>query len=316
MANILTDVADKVWNSISGKDIQDSIASRVMGTNVPKVSGNLTKKDIQDLLDEGYTSQDIIEGYQKATAAKKATPLQQVEKVVNPKKKTTTAPESTDTIEQQLAASNDWNTLGQSIVSADQALTGPASNVGQAISGQLTQPATSEAEQTALAAIGLSPKSSAASWLSSQIKQGEANDAPLQKAMAQYGQEYQQGQAGVQTALGQMGTANQEEVATAPNEDWVQSLAQHVMSNINYYGEVPSSLINQIPDYIKYFLGQSGVGGTSAGGTTPVNQLSQGLNQSLEFATAPTTNKLPPIASSAAGATPGVIPTDTGAAPS
>ena len=229
-----------------------------------------------------------------------------------PKKKAAakTAANGGDTlteVENQLQAANVWNSLGQSLASQQESLDVP---VEQAVSGALTEPATKEAEQTALNSIGLSPNDSAAKWLNSNIQQANKNDSPLQAAMNAYGAAYAQGQTGVDAALAQSGKANQLAVATAPEADWVNALTQHVLSNVNYYGEGPTSALASLPPALQYYLGQSGTAGNTEGQTSLVDLKPAGEAQLAP----PTANlpgvKLPSISTGAAGSTPGIIPSD------
>ncbi len=173
-------------------------------------------------------------------------------------------------IEQEIEQ-NPWNQLGQQLVSQLQAEQAP---VTQALSGQLTQPATASAEQQALAATGVSPTSSASQWLQGEISQGNANDAPLQQAMAAYGQAYTQGQQGVDTALANLGTANALGVQTAPEQTWLTDLASHVQSNLAYYGQIPTSAAQNLPPALLYYLQQSGTGGAGGSGVEQLSGIS------------------------------------------
>ena len=237
-------------------------------------------------------------------------------------KKTTSGGPSQQQLHQQISANDVWQQLGNSLVADQQKLEAP---IEQAISGKDTAPQESNAATTALGALGLSPNSSASSWLNSQISQANANDSPMAQAMNEYGKAFTAGQQGIDSSLKQMGTANALGVQTAPEADWVSSLAQHVLSNMNYFGGISPQIASSIPAALRYYLGQTGAGGTTASGLEPLTNLSQGVNKSLE---PPTTSAnaagspgsgLPSPAVAAGGATAAGqngIPSTPGAAPS
>jgi hypothetical protein len=211
-------------------------------------------------------------------------------------------------IEQQLAAAGVWDTLGQSLAGQQGALTAP---VVQAASGGLSAGGNSQAEKTALSSIGLSPNDSAAKWLNAEIQQANTNDEPLTKAMNAYGAAYAQGQSGFNAALGAAGQANQLAVATAPEADWVNALAQHVISNVNYSGEGPTSALNALPPALQYYLKNSGIQGQSSSGEESVTALKPAGETELAPPTANLPSvKLPQISTGSAGAAPSTIPND------
>ena len=221
-------------------------------------------------------------------------------------------------IEQQIQAQDVWGKLGQGLVADQQKLENP---ILQAMGGGLTGPATSVAANTALGAMGLSPTDSAAKWLHSEIKQANANDSPLQAAMNSYAAAFATGQQGVDQALTNLGQANQQFVETAPNATWLQEIAQHISSNINYTGQIPSYIANSLPDWTKWYLQQSGAGGFTPGGSggVPITSLNPAGAATLAPGSAAAihaSNGLPSTATGAAGAAPGVIPAGTGSAPS
>jgi hypothetical protein len=200
--------------------------------------------------------------------------------------------------EQQLVATNDFAQLAKGLISDETAQEAP---LQQAVSGQLTAPATSNAVATALAAAGLSPNSPAAQWLNANIAQAQAADQPMAQAMTAYGQATEQGNQQVNQALGNMGTAENLALQTAPEQTWLQSLAAHIQSNMNYYGTIPSWAVGSgstaLPPALQYYLQQTGTG--QASGVTPL--------QNIQVPGAPkntaAANALPTV-----GSVPGVTP--------
>lgn len=293
-----------LWDAVVGKD--GGLEGQAEGT--ADVAKDLAGGVKQLAVGKGTVLGDAIGG--KAAKAPAA------------KTKTTTTTDDDETpseaeIKAQIQAGSLWNDLGQQIVAAQANLDKP---VEQSISGALTGPAESSAATQALASMGLAPDSSASKWLNSQIAQANANDSPLSKAMDTYTQEYETGQSGVSAALASMGQANALDVDTAPQADWVQSLAQHIMGNVNYYGEIsPSQAASLTPAVLSALL-QSGGGGASAAGDIPFTDTPSQVAAAVQnyYAKQPTAN-LPSTqkaaTGSAGGGTGGVIPSDTGTAP-
>jgi hypothetical protein len=205
---------------------------------------------------------------------------------------TTTSSAPTATQLEQEIANDPWSQLGKALTTQLQQEQVP---IEKAISGGDTASTAQAATTQALADAGLAPNSSAAQWLTSNMNQAQANDAPMAQAMNAYGQAYAAGQQGVNTALTGMGQANQLGVATAPEQTWLGDLATHIQSNLAYSGTVPSWAQN-LPDALKVYLQQSGqTGGT---GTIPVTGL-----------TYPGQKTTPTGLSGTAGAAPGATPT-------
>jgi hypothetical protein len=190
----------------------------------------------------------IAEGIKKVKAAKAAKT-----------KKTPTTSAETQAEEGQIADQNDFNTLAQGLVTQDQQLQVP---VGQAIGGELTGPATSSAESQALAAIGLSPTSSASSWLNSEIAQGNANDSPMTQALNAYQQAYSAGQGVIDQAITNVGEGNQLGVATAAEQPFLNQLSSHLGSE-QYY-TIPSDVASQLSPALQTALANAGFLGVTA----------------------------------------------------
>lgn len=223
-------------------------------------------------------------------------------------------------LEQQISAGNLWNQLGQQLVGQQEALDKP---VEESISGALTAPAESTAAAQALSSMGLAPNSKASSWLKDQISQANTADKPLQNAMNLETKEYEQGQSGISSALGSMGQANALEISTAPQADWLTSLVQHIMSNVNYYGQYGSAAqAASVTPAIQAALAQSGGGGQGVSGSIPITDTPQQIAAAVQqyYAGKTPTGALPSISSAssraAGGGTGGSIPSDVGTAPS
>ena len=179
----------------------------------------------------------------------------------------TTTPETVAQYEAQIEKNDPFYAIGQALTNEEAQINKP---VEQAISGQDTAAAEQSATSQAIADAGVSPGSSAAQWLQSNISQANANDAPMAQAMAAYGKAYGAGQQGIATALTGVNQANALGIATAPEQTWLQDLATHIQSNLAYPGTVPEWVQN-LPPSVKQALQQSGqVGGS---GTVPVTSL-------------------------------------------
>jgi hypothetical protein len=213
--------------------------------------------------------------------------------------------------EQAAIAANPFNQMGQGLVADEKNLEAPLEN---AMSGGLTAPGTSNAVATALSAAGLSPGSPAAQWLNANISQANAADAPMAQAMQQYGQAFGQGDAGVQSALANMGQANALANTVAPEQQWLQSLATHIQSNLNYYGTIPNWAVGSgsqaLPPALQYYLQQTGTG--QATGTTPLQNITVPGAPKTKAGANPLGNVSIP---STAGAVPSALSAGTGAAP-
>lgn len=213
--------------------------------------------------------------------------------------KTTPAPPTQKQLQDMIAA-NPFNQLGQGLVADMKAQQAP---VEAAISGQDTGTVVQNAENQALAVAGVTPGSSAAQWLDQNIAQANQNDQPMQKAMAAYGAQFEKGQQGVQNAIGQSGMANALNVTTAPEQTWLTDLAQHIQSNLSYYGQIPTGAAQNLPPALLYYLQQSGTGGSGGAGTEQLSQIGvkKPPGAAVPPAAAPSTN---------------TVTTDTGVAPS
>lgn len=256
-------------------------------------------------MDVPKTVKDLVKAVNPALDTKTETPKKKATKAGTPA--TTSETPSEAELKAQIAQGDLWNQLGQQLVAAQSNLDKP---VEESISGALTAPAESSAATQALSSMGLAPNSSASSWLNDQIKQANSNDAPLTAAMNTYTKEYESGQSGVSAALSGMGQANALSIDTAPEADWIQTLAQHIMSNVNYYGQVPTSAVANMPPALQYYLSQSGAGGTSTSGEESLQNLAAGLSKNLEPPTGKATTTLPSINGAAPSATSGTIPGD------
>jgi hypothetical protein len=241
----------------------------------------------------------------------KSDPKKGTKKKAKAKKSDSESPAQVQAAEEKAIADNPFNQLGQGLVADDQKIQAPLEN---AMAGGLTGPATSNAVAEALSASGLGGNAQAKQWLNANIAQANANDAPLAQAMAQYGAAYNTGQQGVDQALANMGQANALANTVAPEQQWLNALATHIQSNLNYYGTIPNWAVGSgsqaLPPALQYYLQTTGTG--QATGTTPL--------QNIQVPGAPKTTNSNPLASvaipSTTGATPGVLAPGTGAAPS
>jgi hypothetical protein len=229
------------------------------------------------------------------------------------KKATTPKPETAKEIETEIA-DNPFNKLGEGLTTQLKAAETP---IESAIAGGLTAPAESSAATQALGALGLSPNSSASSWLNSEISQANANDSPMDAAMKAYGSAFDTSQGTVNSALTQMGTANALETTTAPEQEWLTALMSHIQSNLSYYGEAPTDALASLPPALLYYLQQSGAGGAIGGaGTSNVSELKVPGAAKYGSNTKLPTTALPSVVGAAPGATNTSIPSDVGTAPS
>ena len=214
------------------------------------------------------------------------------------KKKAAAAPTDPST-----PVANPFASLAAGLTSDMQAQQAP---VEQAITGAQLPGLTQSATGQALSEAGLSPGSSAAQWLDSNIAQANANDAPMQAAMNAYGAAYQTGQQGVDTALSNLSQANALGIQAAPETTWLNDLATHIQSNLAYSGEIPTADLGTLPPALQYYLQQSG----GAGGTGETSL------STLAVPGAKTNAPTLPAPQKAAGAsTNGSVPTDVGTAP-
>ena len=201
--------------------------------------------------------------------------------------------------ENQISTANDFSQMLKGLMQDQSNLTTPLANLA---SGQQTAPGTTDAVSTALAAAGLSPNSPAAQWLNANITQAQAADAPMASAMTAYQNAYNTGQGGVNTALQNMGSAENLAAQTAPEQNWLQALATHIQSNLNYYGTIPSQFVgsgpNALPPALQYYLQQTGTGQGAPGTTNLSNVLVPGAPKNTAAA-----NALPTV-----GSVPGVTP--------
>ena len=245
---------------------------------------------INDLWGTGEPGKPTV--YGEATGSKPDAPAAKPKA----KKKASSNNAQTQQLEQQIASQDDFNKLSQGLVSGMQAQEAP---LQQAVSGQLAGPAQSNAVAQALSAAGLSADSPAATWLNANIAQGNANDAPMMQAQQAYGQAAAQGNQGFETALANMGSAEQLGMQTAPEQTWLQALAQHIQSNLNYYGTIPNWAVGSgssaLPPALQYYLQTTGTG--QATGTTPLQSIA------VPGAPKPKASGLP-----ATGSAPGVAP--------
>ena len=302
--NTIDDVAKDA--GVAGEDIGEWLKQAIVG--VPST--------VESVFDPALPP-DMKKAIEEKEAKKKKPEETEAEKKKGDEEAAAAKEAAVKQLEEQNAAAQTWNTYGEAITKDQQNLVQP---VEEAISGALTKPAESSAASDAMAAIGLSPDSSAAKWLQSQISQANAIDTPMAQAMAAYGAAYETGQKGVDEALSAMGGANALDVQTAPEADWIQALASHITGNINYYGEITPALAASLPPALQWALQQSGAGGQAAAGTESVSSLKPAGASTLapeNPGTASTTNPLGNIMKAAtAGANGGgVIPSDYGSAP-
>ena len=142
------------------------------------------------------------------------------------------------------------------------------------VSGSEGSTAQEGAASQALASLGLSPGSSAGSWLSAQTAAAQETAAPVSQAMAQEGAQYAAEAKPIESALAAGGQANALETETAPDASWLQALASHVQSNLSYYGLVPTaSLPSLAPGVAEALKLSGGYGGSAGSGTTPIQNV-------------------------------------------
>jgi hypothetical protein len=185
----------------------------------------------------------------------------------------------------------------------------------KAMSGLDTGAAETSANNVALSAAGVPAGSSAAQWLNSETAQANANDTPMMQAMNAYANVVSAGQTTVDSALTNLGEANKIGIETASAAPWLSALGSHLQSNIAYSGQIPTSLAGGIPDWLKYYLSQSG-GPAGGGSQESLSTLAAGLG-------GPGTGVPKQAGAGAAlnlaGSTPTAaqttIPSDTGSAP-
>jgi hypothetical protein len=184
------------------------------------------------------------------------------------KKKTDTL--TAKEIEQDIAK-DPWSQLGQALVSQYQAAEAPAAALASGSQGPTAQEG---AAASALSSLGLSPTSSAAQWLNSQMQAAQETAAPVQAAMNAYGAQYSAEAGPITQALLNYAQANQLEVATAPEQGWLNALASHVTSNLSYYGSIPKAAVATLPPAVAAALEQSGgYPGSSSAGLVPLQDI-------------------------------------------
>ena len=162
----------------------------------------------------------------------------------------------------QPAPQNPWVTAGNDLANGEKKI---ASTLGNVISG--TDPTVNADKTNATTMeenlVGAAPGSPTDAWIKAQNTQAATNDAPLNQALQAYASAYGQGQQGVNTALGQMGTANAELVQGAPTTPWITGAAAHIQSNLGYSGQIPANeLQNLQQNYpeVAQILSTSGAG--------------------------------------------------------
>jgi len=194
-----------------------------------------------------------------------------------PTKKAPKAPKAPSTASETAAIEKElstgpWAEISKALVSQYDTELAP---VEAAVSGATGNAAQAGAANQALASLGLSSGSAGGQWLTSQLAAANANAAPVDAAMASYGNQYAAEAGPISKALLAYGQANELNVASAPEQAWLNALASHITSNLSYYGEVPSAAVSSIPGGVVEALQQSGgfPGGASTG-LTPLGSLS------------------------------------------
>ena len=152
-------------------------------------------------------------------------------------------------LEQEIA-NNPWAQIGAQLVAQDKAV---EQQIDPVVAGQTGQAAVSQAANQALSALG---GSADAGWLKSNLAAGQAQAAPLEAAMAQYGKAYQAGNTAVDNALTNYGAANAAAITTAPTQDWINALVSHIQSNAIYGGPLPPGV--QLPPALANAYQQAG----------------------------------------------------------
>lgn len=210
--------------------------------------------------------------------------------------------------EAEIAAVNasPWTQLGNALASQFQQAETP---VAAAVSGSGIGTAQEGAASQALSSLGLSPGSSAGSWLAGQTAAAQQTAAPVEQAMAQEGAQYSAEAGPISKALQAYGQANALQVSTAPEASWLNALASHVTSNLSYEGVIPTAALPSLdPSVAKALQESGGYIGTSGAGTTPVQNVesnAQGGSKAIANAAA--------SLSAGAGAGTGVVPAPSAA---
>jgi hypothetical protein len=224
-------------------------------------SVDMLKKIGEELVVPGAGIKDVLQSGEQVLGIGKG------KKAAPKKKKTTTATTAAPTqdqiiAEEEKAVSQDpFYQMGQALLNEDKTIQAP---IEAAVSGADTASATQGATTQALADAGLSPNSSAAQWLNSNIAQANANDAPMTAAMNAYGKAYSAGQQGEQTALSGSAQANALGVQAAPETNYLNLLSQHLGYGQGY--TIPQAQAQALPTWLQYYMGQAQVQGGPKGG--------------------------------------------------
>jgi hypothetical protein len=139
--------------------------------------------------------------------------------------------------------SDPYANLAKSLVGQLQTEQAP---IEAAISGALVGPSAESAEKIAQEATGISPSSATGQWMAQQVSKGAQETSPLMQALSAYGSAYGAGQVTVDQALLNMGQANDAAVNTAPEQTWLNLLAQHVGTTGSGYYSVPPALAKSL----------------------------------------------------------------------
>jgi hypothetical protein len=142
-------------------------------------------------------------------------------------------------------------------------------------SGATGQAATTGAFTQALQELAKTPATigeTPGQWLSQNLAVGQQVTAPLTAAMAAYGKAQGAAQGPINAALSAMGQGEALGLMTAPTDAWLNALASHVLSNMGYYGEVPTAISGSLPSSIGTAIKEyGGEAGTTA--TVPATEL-------------------------------------------
>jgi hypothetical protein len=150
-------------------------------------------------------------------------------------------------------------------------------SAAQAASGSLTAPATQGAWAEALQDLSGTPSTigeNPSAWLGQNLANAQAVEAPLQTALAAYGQQYQNEQGPILSNLASLGQGLELGVDTAPESAWLSALSSHITSNLSYYGTIPSASLSSLPSSVVTALQQAGgYPGSTAKGLIPLGSL-------------------------------------------
>lgn len=184
-----------------------------------------------------------------------------------------------------------------------------------ASSPSAVQQATQGAFSTALTSLSGTPSvlgGTPSAWLSQNLAAGQKATQGLTSAISAVGQA-EAAQAGpIDQALKALGQGNALGVMTASTDAWLNAVASHILSNMGYYGQVPSAISGKLPSSIGEALSLYG-GEAGGAGVIPVQELTtKGAYTTVKRGA---TGRVKTTALSTGGTVPAVSKTGTGPAP-